>query len=181
MKNTFPTPLYENIYISAQLFWCLQLRRELRRDLKPIFLWLKPRMDCLYGLWTRVRIQRFSSYLPEESPIVRWTPIQREGRVCLYNLPNPAPFCREGLLCPAVQSVKQMCKLPSSRVGEVFGLHATNQPLSSHVMGNGGVGKPAAPIFTYRTNLDSFIHDQYLPNWNPMLQFFYTRKGYAGK
>ena len=148
-EQWFPNT-YMRRYISAQLFWCLQLRTELRRYLKRIrvvYLWLKPMVDCLYGLWTRVRILRFSSYLPEESPIVRWTPIQREGRVCLYNLPNLAPFCREGLLCPALHSVLSKCvNCPVLEWGRAL---ACMQPisLSSHVMGNGGVGKAAAAHF----------------------------------
>ena len=127
-------------------------------------------VDCLYGLWTRVRILRFSSYLPEESPIVRWTPIQREGRVCLYNLPNLAPFCREGLLCPALHSVLSKCvNCPVLEWGRAL---ACMQPisLSSHVMGN-GVWEKLQRFFTYWPNLDSFISNQHLPNWNPMLQF----------
>ena len=127
-----------------------------------------------------MRILRFSSYLPEESPIVRWAPIQREGRVCLYNLPNLAPFCREGLLCPALHSVLSKCvNCPVLEWGRAL---ACMQPirLSSHVMGNGGVGKAAAFLPIGQIWIVSYTTSTFQIGIQ-CNSFFYTRKGCAGK
>ena len=127
-----------------------------------------------------MRILRFSSYLPEESPIVRWTPIQREGRVCLYNLLNLAPICREGLLCPALHSVLSKCvNCPVLEWGRAL---ACMQPirLSSHVMGNGGVGKAAAFLPIGQIWIVSYTTSTFQIGIQ-CNSFFYTRKGCAGK
>ena len=115
-----------------------------------------------------MRIRKLSSYLPEESSIVHWSPIQRD--LCLYISPTLAPFCREGLLCPTktVHSVNCRVLLQWGRV-----LTCT-QPirLSSHVMGSSAVRKTSSTIFTFLPNLESLIHHQHCP----MQPMFYARE-----